>query len=442
MSKRILVVEDEAMIRGELARFLRRHHWEVVEAGSVDEALAAAPQTFDAVLADVRLPGRQGTELVGQVGRAPVLLMTSYATVRHAVRSMQLGAVDYLSKPFDLDELLEALERIAAGKTARSEAPAVPADTFGILGDSPPILALRARMRKLAPSEATVLVLGHSGTGKELVARGLHRASPRAHGPFVAVNCAAIPENLVESELFGHQKGAFTGATSTRQGLVQSAEGGTLFLDEIGELPLNVQARLLRFLQTGEVRVVGTSRTQVVKTRLVAATHRDLALEAKQGLFRDDLYFRLRVLEIRVPSLTERGPQDILLLAHAFLRPASLRAGVEEPVLSPAAEANLLAHPWPGHVRELENAIERAVVFAENGMIEPEHLALDDVLPPTESPEPPTPSSTDLSLGEYFKKSVIEHQGNLTETELAKRLGVSRKTLWERRQRLGLPRSR
>lgn len=436
--KRILVVEDEALIRGELARFLRRHEWEVTEAGSVDEALAFHP-VFDAVLADVRLPGRPGTELVGQVGRAPVLLMTSYATVRQAVRSMQLGAVDYLSKPFDLDELLEALERIAAGKTPRSDAPAAPPDTFGILGDSPPIIALRARMKKLAPSEATVLVLGHSGTGKELVARGLHRASPRANGPFVAVNCAAIPENLVESELFGHQKGAFTGATTTRQGLVQSAEGGTLFLDEIGELPQNVQARLLRFLQTGEVRVVGTSRTQVVKTRLVAATHRDLALEAKQGTFRDDLYFRLRVLEIRVPSLFERGPDDILLLARAFLRPAATRAGVEVPALSPAAENALLAHTWPGHVRELENAIERAVVFAENGWVEPEHLQLDDVTP---IPEAPSSSSTDLSLGEYFKKSVLEHQANLSETELAKRLGVSRKTLWERRQRMGLPRSR
>ncbi|MDB4942833.1 MAG: fis [Labilithrix sp.] len=432
--KRILVVEDEVMIRGELARFLRRHGYEAVEAGSVDEALAAGPAGFDAVLADVRLPGRQGTELVGQTGGKPVLLMTSYATVQGAVRSMRLGAVDYLSKPFDLDELLAALESILEG---RSVAVPAPAPDFGILGESPPIVALRARVRKLAPSEATVLVLGPSGTGKELVARGLHLASPRASGPFVAVNCAAIPENLVESELFGHQRGAFTGATSTRQGLVQSAEGGTLFLDEVGELPQAVQARLLRFLQTGEVRVVGTSRTQIVKTRLVAATHRDLALEAKRGTFRDDLYFRLRVLEIRVPTLAERG-DDVLLLAHAFLTSAAARAGVTEPVLSPAAENALLGHRWPGHVRELENAIERAVVLAEEGVIEPEHLSLDDAAPVSEAP----PSTTDLSLGEYFRQTVLEHQGTLTETELAKRLGVSRKTLWERRQRLGLPRSR
>ena len=432
---KILVVEDEGVIRGELARFLQQHGFAITEAGSVDEALALGPARFDAILADVRLPGRPGTDLVGKVGGRPVILMTSYATVRGAVGSMRMGAVDYLSKPFDLDELLRAIRRITDGRP-RVDAK-TPEDTFGILGESAPMVALRARVRKLAASEATVLVLGASGTGKELVARGLHATSPRASGPFVTVNCAAIPENLVESELFGHQRGAFTGAVTTRQGLVQSAAGGTLFLDEVGELPLAVQARLLRFLQTGEVRPVGVSKTERVKTRLVAATHRDLSTRAKEGAFREDLYFRLRVLEIRMPTLDECG-EDVLLLARAFLRTGAARAGIPVPDLSAAAEDTLRRHSWPGNIRELENAIERALVLAEGTLVEPEHLALEEAAAPVSQPPP----SMDLSLEEYFRKSVLEHQGQLTETELAKRLGVSRKTLWERRQRLGLPRPR
>ena len=436
---KILVVEDESVIRGELARFLQQQGFAITEAGTVDEALALGPAQYDAILADVRLPGRPGTDLVGSSGGRPVILMTSYATVRGAVGSMRLGAVDYLSKPFDLDELLRALKRVTGGGRpvpAQRDSKLPEEDTFGILGQSAPMMALRARVRKLATSEATVLVLGASGTGKELVARGLHVTSPRANGPFVTVNCAAIPENLVESELFGHQRGAFTGAVTTRQGLVHSAENGTLFLDEVGELPLGVQARLLRFLQTGEVRAVGASKTERVKTRLVAATHRDLSTRAKEGAFREDLYFRLRVLEIRMPTLTDCG-EDVQFLARAFLRTGAARAGISVPNLSAAAEEALKRHSWPGNIRELENAIERALVLADGDVIEPEHLALEEAAPVSQPP-----ISMDLSLEEYFRKSVLEHQTHLTETELAKRLGVSRKTLWERRQRLGIPRPR
>jgi DNA-binding NtrC family response regulator len=451
--KRLLIVEDEQVIRDELARFLRRHGFDVGEASSVPDAIRHDLNRFDVLLVDVRLPGAPGTDLVAHARGRPVLLMTSFPTVRGAVGAMRSGAVDYITKPFDLDELLASLDKIVepAVPPPAPSTPARPAADFGILGSSAAIVAVRERIRKLAPSEATVLVLGPSGTGKELVARGLHQASPRVSGPFVAVNCAAIPEALIESELFGHQRGAFTGATSNYPGLVQSAENGTLFLDEIGELPASAQARLLRFLQTGEVRSVGSARTHRVKTRLVAATHRDLAQLAKQGAFREDLYFRLRVLELRLPPLAQRG-DDVLVLAESFVDHAAKRAGISRPTLSPDTRKALLAHDWPGNVRELENAIERAVVLCEGDSIEPEHLVLEvvseDAMTESGRASPVAPGSsrdlgdTDVSLETYFRRFVLENQGQMTETELARRLGLSRKALWERRQRFNLPRRR
>jgi DNA-binding NtrC family response regulator len=375
-----------------------------------------------------------------------VLILTSYATVRGAVDAVKRGAVDYLAKPFDFDELLATVERLTGA--ARPPAPPPPPGPAAgpeaeILGRSPPVVALRERVRKIGPSDATVLVLGESGTGKELVARALHASSRRRGRPFVALNCAAIAEGLVESELFGHEKGAFTGATASHGGLFKAADGGTLFLDEIGELPLPAQARLLRALQEGEVRPVGSARAVRVEVRLVAATHRDLAAMVKTGAFRGDLYFRLRVLELRLPPLRERG-DDVLALARARLARAAARLGRPPLGLAPAADAALLAHDWPGNVRELENAMERAAVLAEGGEVGPEHLGLEGeavAAPPAAAPAP-APADASLSLDAYFRRFVLEHQGGLTETELARRLGMSRKALWERRHRMGLPRPR
>jgi len=439
---RILIVEDEPIIRSELRRLLGRAGYEVAEARSVREAEQEHELgTFDLVLTDVRLPGAPGTDLIGRARGVPVLVMTSYATVRSAVDAMKRGAVDYLSKPFEHDELLAMVERILARPRAPVSAPPsalVEEGAFeGLIGRSPAMREVEARIRKVSPTDATVLVLGESGTGKELVAAAIHRTSARSGRAFVPVNCAAIPEGLIESELFGHERGAFTGATSAHAGLVEAADGGTLFLDEIGELPLPAQARLLRFLQTGEVRHVGSTRARRVSVRLVAATHRDLASMVQANTFRSDLYFRLRVIEIRLPPLRERG-EDALVLAHFFMARDAKAAGRPEAILAEDAERAIMEHAWPGNVRELENAIERAQILSEGGPITADLLGLEA----EEGASPPggAEGPAGESLEHYFRRFVLEHQDTMTETELARRLGISRKTLWERRQRLALPR--
>jgi len=293
------------------------------------------------------------------------------------------------------------------------------------------------RIRKAAPTDATVLVLGESGTGKELVARALHEASPRRNAPLIAVNCAAIPESLIESELFGHEKGAFTGAVATQRGLVEAADSGTLFLDEIGELPPAAQARLLRVLQEGEIRRVGSPQARKVNVRLIAATHRDLPSLVAEGRFRSDLYFRLRVIEIRLPPLRERG-EDIPDLAAFLLDKVAKRLNRAALTLAPDAVEALARYPWPGNVRELENAIERAVILAESGDVTADLLAVEQVVAGG-SAEAAADAGT-LSMEEHFRRVVADNQGRLTETELARLLGMSRKALWERRQRLGIPR--
>ncbi|MDI1480000.1 sigma-54 dependent transcriptional regulator [Polyangium sp. y55x31] len=445
---RILLVEDESIIRSELRRLLAREGHDVAEAQSVREAEEEHDlASFDLVITDVRLPGAPGTDLIGSSAAhgVPVLVMTSYATVRSAVDVMKRGAVDYLSKPFEHDELLALVERILSRPRTAAEAPAAPAARVdggafeGLIGRSAAMREVEARLRKVAPTDATVLVLGESGTGKELVAAAIHRMSRRSGRAFVPVNCAAIPEGLIESELFGHERGAFTGATSAHAGLVEAADGGTLFLDEIGELPQSAQARLLRFLQTGEVRHVGSTRARKVSVRLVAATHRDLAAMVQAGTFRSDLYFRLRVIEVRLPPLRERG-DDALALASHFITEGSRKAGRPVPALSPDAEKAIMTHSWPGNVRELENAIERALILSDGGTITAELLGLEAEEESRGAAQAQLPS--DVSLEEYFRRFVLENQDTMTETELAKRLGISRKTLWERRQRMGLSRSK
>ncbi|MCP3142831.1 sigma-54-dependent transcriptional regulator [Pyxidicoccus xibeiensis] len=454
---RILVIEDEPIIRTELRRLLVRAGHDVSEAGSVQEAsVDYALDSFDLVLSDLRLPGAPGTDVIAMCPGVPVLIMTSYATVKSAVDAMKLGAVDYIAKPFDHDELLMQVERVLReGKLTRQNA-ALKREVEqaysvgGMVGTCAAMREVFERIRKVAPSPATVLVLGESGTGKELVARAIHAQSPRTDGPLVAVNCAAIPEGLLESELFGHEKGAFTGAQAAHAGLVEAAHGGTLFLDEIGELPAAAQARLLRMLQDGEVRRVGSTRPRKVDVRIVAATHRDLPRRVQEGAFRQDLYFRLRVVEIRLPPLRERG-EDLPALAKYLLERACRKLGRTPATFSPEALLALTSHPWPGNVRELENAIERAVILADGPVVTPDLLALElpggaeatvaEVPEASDSTAEEADGSPD-SMEEYFRRFVLEHQEHMGETELAKRLGISRKALWEKRQKLGIPRTR
>ena len=436
---RVLVVEDEVVVRSELKRLLQRAEHTVVEAGSVREALEANPPGFDLIITDLRLPGGQGTELIAPAESVPVLVMTSYASVRSAVEAMKQGAADYVSKPFDPDELLLLVDKLLQQAQAERQHAVLKAESerlhpvSGLVGSSEAMKVVLDRIARAAPTDATVLVLGESGTGKELVARAIHAQSPRRDAAFVAVNCAAIPETLIESELFGYARGAFTGANADRAGLVEAAHGGTLFLDEIGELPLAAQSRLLRVLQDGEVRRVGATGSRRANVRLVAATHRDLKKMSEENTFRSDLYYRLRVVEVRLPPLRERGG-DVLELAKVLGARLAQKLGRREPELSPEAVTALEHHHWPGNVRELENALERALILSDDVPLTPELLGLDEVAPR------PAPAPEDASLEAYFRRFLEEHQGTLSETELAKRLGISRKTLWERRQRMSLPR--
>jgi DNA-binding NtrC family response regulator len=438
---RILIVEDEVVIRQALRRLLERNGYDVAEAGSVAEARDGNDfASIDLVIADLRLPGVPGTDIIAHCAPVPVLIMTSYGSVKSAVESMKLGAVDYITKPFDHDEMLLVVRRILDQRQLLRRAQALKADVDrdypvgGMIGQSSPMRDVFERIRKVAPTDSTVLILGESGTGKELAARAVHESSPRKEAPIVAVNCAAIPDTLIESELFGHERGAFTGAVSAHRGLIETADDGTLFLDEIGELPAAAQARLLRVLQEGEIRRVGSPVSRKVNIRLVAATHRNLEQLVADGRFRSDLYFRLRVVEIRLPPLRARG-EDVDHLAGFLLQKTCAR--LNRPPLAITAEAMeaIRAYAWPGNVRELQNAIERAVILCEDGRITPALLALN-----SDSPAgAPTEAS---SLEDYFRRYVTEHQDRLTETELAKRLGLSRKALWERRQRLGIPRTK
>ena len=458
----ILIVEDEKIIRSALRRLLERNQFRVSEAGSVQEAQDLYDvASFDLVISDLRLPGAPGTEMIDLAKGKPVLIMTSYASLRSAVDSMKQGAVDYIAKPFDHDEMLQAVARILVEREQRapaaveeSAAPPPATGEIGIIGNCAPMQDLFGKIRKVAPTDSTVLIQGESGTGKELVARALHNLSRRAKAPLISVNCAAIPETLIESELFGHEKGAFTGASASRTGLVEAADGGTLFLDEIGELPLEAQARLLRVLQEGEIRRVGSVQSQKVDVRLIAATHRDLKGLSKIGQFREDLFYRLNVISLRLPALRERGG-DVMEIARVFLARQSARMSRPGLKFGAEAEAAIRHYSWPGNVRELENAIERSVILSEGQEINADQLGIDvelGELDLADSYLDPLPANglgngngaheptEDLSLEDYFQHFVLEHQDHMTETELARKLGVSRKCLWERRQRLGIPR--
>lgn len=461
MSK-ILIVEDETIIRNALRKLLERNQYEVSEAPSVKEATSKFQlKDFDLIVSDLRLPGAPGTDLIKLAGDTPVLIMTSYASLRSAVDSMRMGAVDYIAKPFDHDEMVNAVKRVIGKAKAANKASggSVAASTAiaGMIGASDVMQDLYNRIHKVAPTNATVLIHGETGTGKELVARALHEESSRNNHLMISVNCAAIPDTLIESELFGYEKGAFTGAATNREGLVAAADGGTLFLDEIGELPLEAQARLLRVLQEGEVRPLGSVESRKVDVRLVAATHRDLRKLSKEGKFREDLYFRINVVQLELPPLRERG-RDIIKIAESLLQRYCTQFGKSQLKLSTSAVDAIMSYNWPGNVRELENAMQRAVILCEDSNEIGDHLLsidmdnsdLDDntgssLFEPVRlanRSSGTTAASEDLSLEDYFQRFVLEHQDNMSETELARKLGVSRKCLWERRQRLGIPRSK
>ena len=469
--EKILVVEDEDVIRSALRRLLEHNGYEVAEAASVHDALNHHRlDDFDLIISDLRLPGAPGTDLIPQTEEVPVLIMTSYASVRSAVDSLKAGAIDYIAKPFNHDDMLATVRQIIAShrrETADAVAPrrerrrGLP-QVGEMVGNCKSMLKLYDYISKVAPTDTTVLIRGETGTGKELVAKAIHQSSKRADQPLICVNCAAIPETLIESELFGYEKGAFTGANTNRTGLIEAADGGTLFLDEIGELPIEAQARLLRFIQEDEIRRIGAVQSRKVNVRLICATHRDLKTLTETGGFRQDLYYRINVMQLMLPPLRERG-KDILEIAETLL--AKRCEAFDKPPMhfSPPAIQAITTYNWPGNIRELENVVERAVILNDGTEIDNSLLDIDlqlvnvnqlrslgrermlsavESITPNSIPLPAksTEPNENLSLEDYFQRFVLEHQDSMSETELAQKLGVSRKCLWERRQRLGIPR--
>jgi DNA-binding NtrC family response regulator len=382
----VLLVEDRDSLRAMLRSTLEAEGYAVEEAADGPQAIKAlAGGRYLAVVTDLKLPGADGHAVLAAAREAdsnlPVIVMTAYGTIEDAVGAMKRGAYDFLSKPVDPDHLLLLLGRAVERRGLLEENLLLKkefAERLGfprIIGEAAGIVEATRQVQKAAPTDATVLLLGESGTGKELFARAVHQLSPRKNGPFVAINCAAIPETLLENELFGHEKGAFTGATSTKQGRVEMADRGTLFLDEIGDLGAALQAKLLRVLQDRTFERVGGTKTLKVDTRIVAATNRDLKRAVADRRFREDLYFRLAVVPIEIPPLRDRD-SDLPALAEHFLetfRRELVRDGLR---FSEAAMEAIRGHRWPGNVRELENAIERAAILAEGDFIEPRHLAL------------------------------------------------------------------
>ncbi|MBI5529754.1 MAG: sigma-54-dependent Fis family transcriptional regulator [Deltaproteobacteria bacterium] len=380
----VLVVDDEEEFARMLSLALSRGGYKVRQASRAREAIdVLRGERFDFVVSDVRMPGMGGLDLLDQIQRespsTTVVMMTAYGTHDIAIEAMKRGAYDYVSKPFKPEEMLLTLRKAEEREQLKRENQRL-RECLGretglgaMVGKSRPIQAVFDLIRKIAPLRSTVLVTGESGTGKELVARALHELSTRANGPFVAINCAAIPENLLESELFGYARGAFTDAVRNKRGLIEEAGGGTLFLDEIGEMPQPLQVKMLRVLEEGEVRRVGDTKPVPVDARIIAASAKELESEARAGQFREDLFFRLSVFPIRVPPLRERR-EDIPHLVAAFISRMAPAAGRPGRTVSAAAMKLLIEHDWPGNVRELENAIERAVVLCEGAEIEPAHL--------------------------------------------------------------------
>ena len=368
MKGALLVVDDDPNVRAALGAALTRDGWEVRLASSVQEARPLIGPDLRAAIVDHTMPGGAGTLLLESLGPTPCFLTADHPSVPAAVTAIKAGAADYLPKPLDLDAVRRALKvALTAPKVAKPGA--TPA--FEIVAESSGMRSVMATVAQVAPSRATVMVFGESGVGKEVVARAIHRASPRAHGPMTAISCAAIPETLLESELFGYEKGAFTGANGAKPGRFEAASGGTLFLDEVGEIPLSVQAKLLRVMQEREIERLGALGRTPIDVRVVTATHRDLEAAVAAGTFRLDLLYRLQVVELWVPPLRDR-PEDVEPLATRFLARFAAENGRSPLSLSPRILARMQGHRWPGNVRELENAMERATVLAPAGAAEVE----------------------------------------------------------------------
>ena len=448
--RRVLIVEDNETARKQIQIFLESDpNLAVDTAANGSEALKAlAERPYSVIVTDLKMPRIDGLQLLEEVQKrrlpADVIVTTGFGTIEQTVQAMRLGAVDFLTKPINLEHLRLVIQRALRERALEDEVAAlreklhVEFNFHHILSKSPRMRDVFELISHVAQTISTVLIFGETGTGKELVARAVHEASPRAANPFVAVNCAALPESLLESELFGHEKGAFTSAVGQRKGRFELAHGGTIFLDEIGEIPLAMQAKLLRVLQERRFERVGGAQTVEVDVRVIAATNRDLLRLCKEGKFREDLYYRLNVVKLDLPPLHER-PEDIPLLAAHFAQKFS-RLGAPPKTISPEAMELLLQHRWPGNIRELENAIERATVTSRDDVIRPENLPSEILKPTRPKLQLPVDLSRPLTdqLGEltaafeerYLRRALKRTRGHIGRT--ARLTGLSRRTITDK----------
>jgi len=461
-TNRVLVVDDDVGLGDCLVCLLHSNGYETELKHTVEDGLRTIrSEDFDLIITDLKLPDSTGLDLIRGVNELaveiPVILMTCFSSTESAIQALRLGATDYLIKPFVNADLLHAVARALNERRLKRQNRILKRDLNGrygsgkIVAKGPEMKAVFDMIDRVAKTDAQVLIQGESGTGKEVIARALHQSSARCEGSFVAVNCGAIPADLMESELFGHVRGAFTGASDNTEGLIREAIGGTLLLDEISELPLNLQVKLLRVLQEREVRPVGSNRNYSVDVRFVAATNKDLDEQIRLGTFREDLYFRLNVININVPPLRVRG-EDVDLLAESFIAHYSKKMGKQIRGISDDLANFLHAYEWPGNVRELENLIERAVILADGDTLTLKHLGnIPGVVSKFELAQQaagrvPMPVAMEnlfgrrLSVEGYIQEFVRHFQGQYSETELAHMLGIGRKALWSRRRKWGLSR--
>jgi two-component system, NtrC family, nitrogen regulation response regulator NtrX len=452
----VLVVDDEKNIRRTLRMVLEPEGYAVVEAETAEEALQLLEaEPVDLGVFDVRLPGIDGLTLLSKARELwrdlPVIVISGHAETPDVVEAMRRGALDFFSKPVDRERVVVSVKNALARRSLEERVKDLSSRErrFGdeMLGDSPAMARLREEIAKVAPTNGRVLILGESGAGKELIAQEIHRLSKRAAGPFVKVNCAAIPSELIESELFGHEKGSFSGAASRRRGQFEIAHGGTLFLDEIGDMSLAAQAKVLRTLQTGEVTRVGSERAFTVDVRVLAATNKDLEAEVREGNFREDLFFRLNVVPLRAPPLRERL-EDVPALAERFLQLALRENGVRPKLIDPEVYQRLSRHRWPGNVRELRNVCERMAIMSGDRVTAedvPEVVGPRPARPPGEGAdlsrygEVPLKELRELVERDYILKKLEEHDWNITQA--AQALGVERTNLHKKIKQHGLSRA-
>lgn len=445
MATKLLIVEDEETLRESLKRMFSREGYNVSTADSVENGLQLIDKyIFDVIISDIILPGKDGIEMLTDVKEELpdqiFIVMTAYASLETAVKALRAGAYDYIMKPVLHEEIKQVVKNALIQKRLKIENVLLKReigktyDFSSIIGESPALLTIIEEAKKISDTKSNLLLLGETGTGKELFARVIHNNSSRRDMPFIPINCSVIPENLLESELFGHVKGAFTGAIASKKGLFEEADGGTIFLDEIGDITTYFQIKLLRVLEDQMVRPVGSNRALKIDVRLIVATNKDLETAVRENTFREDLYYRVNTITLQLPSLRERKT-DIAILARYFLAKYVVEFQKNITDISKEAISMMMKCKWPGNVRELQNVIERAILIADTDTITPDNLPLS--MKPGDS-FVKNSLKNHLSIEDYTKTFILEYQSEHNEQKIASMLGITRKSLWEKRKKWGL----